>query len=58
MRRNDDVATMMEIKGDFFLEAAPLLLPIPEGGGAVIIVIVMVELKDVDTIISYRTCEL
>jgi hypothetical protein len=40
--RNDTAATMMEITGDFFLEAAPLLLPMPDGGGAFSIVIVIV----------------
>jgi hypothetical protein len=39
---NDTAATMMEITGDFFLEAAPLLLPMPDGGGAFSIVIVIV----------------
>jgi len=40
--RNDTAATMMEVTGDFFLEAAPLLLPMPDGGGAFSIVIVIV----------------
>ena len=42
MTRNDTAATMMEVTGDFFLEAAPLLLPMPDGGGAFSIVIVIV----------------
>ena len=31
------MATMMEVAGVFFLEAAPLLLPMPDGGGTFII---------------------
>jgi hypothetical protein len=45
VRRKDAVATMMEITGDFFGEVAPLLLPMPVGGGAFIIVIVIVCLR-------------
>ncbi len=39
VRIKDAMATMMEVAGVFSLEATPLLLPMPDGGGAFMIMI-------------------